>query len=122
MHASNDPSFARLSAINVNDHIDRKGNFAYLSWPYAVSELKQADPAATWEVKCFDGLPYLATDLGYFVEVAMTMNGHDHLPGTSGGGHFGGHSPVGLIFRPLNLMAGIDFSIPGGHPLKVGGK
>jgi hypothetical protein len=68
-------SFARLAGINVNDHIEKKGQFSYLSWPYAVAQLRLADPTATWEVKRFDGLPFLRTENGYFVEVAVTVEG-----------------------------------------------
>lgn len=68
-------SFARLAAINVNENVERKGGFAYLSWPYAVSQLRMADPAATWEVRRFDGLPFLMTEAGVFVEVAVTVAG-----------------------------------------------
>lgn len=67
--------FAKLNSINVSEHIEKKGNFSYLSWPYAVAQLRLADPAATWEVKRFDGLPYQATDAGVFVEVAVTVQG-----------------------------------------------
>src|SRR5216684_2555851 len=67
--------FARLNQVNVSDHIERKGEFAYLSWPYAVAELRQADPTAVWEVRRFEGLPYLKTETGYFVEVAVTVQG-----------------------------------------------
>jgi hypothetical protein len=67
--------FATLNAINVSDHIEKKGGFSYLSWPYAVAQLRLADPTATWEVKRFFDLPYLATDLGVFVEVAVTVQG-----------------------------------------------
>jgi hypothetical protein len=67
--------FARLSAINVSEHIERKGGFAYISWPFAVAQLRLADPTASWEVRRFDGLPYLMTDLGVFVEVAVTVQG-----------------------------------------------
>ena len=67
--------FAALSAINVNDHVEKKGGFCYLSWPWAVSQLRMTDPTACWEVKRFDGLPYLACDLGVFVEVAVTVQG-----------------------------------------------
>jgi hypothetical protein len=70
-----DNSFARLNQINVSEHIERKGDFAYLSWPYAVAQLRLADPAASWEVRRFDGLPYLRTETGYFVEVAVTVEG-----------------------------------------------
>lgn len=73
MNESN--SFARLSGINVNDHVEKKGQFSYLSWPYAVAQLRLADPTATWEVRRFDGLPFLRTECGYFVEVAVTVEG-----------------------------------------------
>jgi hypothetical protein len=68
-------SFARLSGINVNEHVEKKGQFSYLSWPYAVAQLRLADPTATWEVRRFDGLPFLRTETGYFVEVAVTVEG-----------------------------------------------
>ena len=71
----NDNYFARLAAINVNDHIEKKGQFSYLSWPFAVAQLRQADPTATWEVRRFDGLPFLRTETGYYVEVAVTVQG-----------------------------------------------
>ena len=67
--------FAALSAINVNAHVEKKGRFSYLSWPYAVSQLRQSDASATWEVRRFEGLPYLACDVGVFVEVAVTVQG-----------------------------------------------
>ena len=67
--------FAALSAINVNGHVEKKGGFTYLSWPYAVAQLRMAEPTATWETKRFDGLPYLATEAGVFVEVAVTVQG-----------------------------------------------
>ena len=67
--------FARLNAINVNEHIEKKGGFNYLSWPFAVAQLRLADPTATWEVRRFNGLPFLATEAGVFVEVAVTVQG-----------------------------------------------
>jgi hypothetical protein len=67
--------FARLNAINVSDHIEKKGGFSYLSWPYAVAQLRLADPTATWSVVRFNGLPFLATEAGVFVEVAVTVQG-----------------------------------------------
>ena len=65
--------FVQLNAINVNDHLEKKGGFSYLSWPYAVAQLRTADPTATWEVRRFNGLPYLATEAGVFVEVTVTV-------------------------------------------------
>jgi len=68
-------SFVRLNSINVSSHLEKKGKFSYLSWPFAVAELRKTDPLASWEVKRFNGLPYLATETGYFVEVAVTVQG-----------------------------------------------
>jgi len=68
-----DHAFARLSKINVSSHLEKKGEFSYLSWPYAVEQLRLADPTAVWEIRRFEGLPYLKTETGYFVEVAVTV-------------------------------------------------
>ena len=67
--------FARLNAINVSEHIEKKGGFAYLSWPFAVAQLRLADPTAVWEVRRFNGLPFLISEAGVFVEVAVTVQG-----------------------------------------------
>ena len=67
--------FARLYAVDVSKNIERKGNFSYLSWPYAVAQLRLAYPTASWEVRRFDGLPYLACEAGVFVEVAVCVEG-----------------------------------------------
>lgn len=67
--------FAHLYSVNVNEFVEKKGGFSYLSWPYAVAQLRLADPSATWEVRRFSGLPFLATDAGVFVEVAVTFSG-----------------------------------------------
>jgi hypothetical protein len=68
-------AFRKLLSIDVSKYIERKGQFDYLSWPYAVSQLRLADPEATWEVKRFNGLPFMETDLGYFVEVSASVQG-----------------------------------------------
>ena len=70
-----DNYFERLNRINVSEHIEKKGNFSYLSWPFAVAQLRLADPTASWEVRRFEGLPYLRSETGYFVEVAVTVQG-----------------------------------------------
>jgi hypothetical protein len=67
--------FEELSKIDVNKHIEKKGGFSYLSWPYAVAELRKRHPAATWEVVRFSGMPFLQTEAGCFVEVAVTVEG-----------------------------------------------
>jgi hypothetical protein len=67
--------FEKLYEINVNEHVEQKGNFSYLSWAWAVAELRKASPTATWEVVKHNGLPFCATSAGYFVEVAVTVDG-----------------------------------------------
>jgi hypothetical protein len=67
--------FRRLIQIDVAKHVEKKGMFSYLSWPFAVAQLRLADPTASWEVRRFDGPPYLLSDLGFFVEVAVTVEG-----------------------------------------------
>lgn len=67
--------FAELSAINVSDHVEKKGQFNYLSWPYAVAQLRLFDESATWSIERFNGLPYLTTEYGTFVEVSVTVRG-----------------------------------------------
>lgn len=67
--------FTELSAINVNEHVEKKGQFNYLSWPYAVAQLRMFDENATWTIERFNGLPFLSTDYGTFVEVAVTVRG-----------------------------------------------
>ena len=65
--------FSALASINVSDHLEKKGQFNYLSWPYAVQQLRMFDETATWVIQRFNGLPYLTTDCGTFVEVAVTV-------------------------------------------------
>ena len=42
--------FERLSAIHVNDHVEKKSNLTYLSWAWAWSETKRACPDATYKI------------------------------------------------------------------------
>lgn len=43
--------FTELSKINVNDHTEKKNGLTYLSWAWAVNQLLQQDPMATWEYR-----------------------------------------------------------------------
>ncbi|HHT7239757.1 TPA: DUF1071 domain-containing protein [Bacillus cereus] len=67
--------FSKLAQIDCSEHVEKKGRFSYLSWAWAVKKLREVDPTASWEVKRFDGVPYLKTDCGYFVEVEVTVQG-----------------------------------------------
>lgn len=52
-------SFAQLASINVNDRVERKGQLSYLSWAWAVDQLLRIDPAASWEYRWADGVPFV---------------------------------------------------------------
>lgn len=67
--------FAELYKVNVAEHVEKKNGFSYVSWPFAVAELRKRHPTATWEVCRFDGMPFLKSSAGYFVEVAVTVEG-----------------------------------------------
>jgi hypothetical protein len=43
-------TFEKLSAINVNDHVEKKKDLTYLSWAWAWSETKKACPDATYKI------------------------------------------------------------------------
>jgi hypothetical protein len=59
-------TFNELRLINVNEHTERKGKFTYLSWTWAVDQLLQNDPTATWK---FDEPVYFAETLMVFCSV-----------------------------------------------------
>jgi len=43
--------FADLRKIDVSKQIEKKNGLSYLSWAWAVDQLLQNDPGATWEYK-----------------------------------------------------------------------
>lgn len=65
--------FIELASVDCSEHVEQKGKFTYLSWSFAVNELCKLHPCATWETIRFDGMPYLKTEFGVFVEVAVTV-------------------------------------------------
>ena len=63
--------FERLSAINVNDKVEKKDGLTYLSWAWAWSEVKKNFPDAHYEV-----VEIKASDkLGIMVTTAVTIEG-----------------------------------------------
>lgn len=44
-------SFASLRTVDVGEFIEKKNGLSYLSWAWAVDQLLQRDPAATWEYR-----------------------------------------------------------------------
>jgi len=72
---SSKSSFSQLNEINVDSLTEKKNGLTYLNWAHAVRVLQDNFPDASWDVKRFDGMPFLKTELGYFVEVELTING-----------------------------------------------
>jgi len=71
-------TFNELRTINVNQHIEKKGNLSYLSWAWAVDYLLQEDPTAHWgfHEPCFFGETVMVSCT---VE-AMGKSMYMHLP------------------------------------------
>src|SRR5699024_5314825 len=76
--------FKELANIDVSEQIEKKNGFSYLSWAFATALLKEKHPSAKILVKRFPetdengnmkNVPYLKTDLGYFVEVEVIVDG-----------------------------------------------
>ena len=66
--------FTALDHVDVTKHIEKKGQFSYLSWAYAVRELKKRHPSATWTVHEWNGVPFVNTECGFFVKVTVMVN------------------------------------------------
>jgi|TARA_R100001129_G_scaffold13659_4_gene8794 hypothetical protein len=76
-----------LSKINVNEYVEKKGMFNYLSWAYAVQELLKKYPNATWGTETYertykkDGVsvtekrPYMETPSGFYVSTWVEVDG-----------------------------------------------
>lgn len=71
-------TFNELRTINVNQHIEKKGNLSYLSWAWAVDTLLQEDPTAHWEFHepTYFGETVMVRCTVYAMGKSMTM----HLP------------------------------------------
>lgn len=71
-------TFDVLSAINVNDKVEKKSNLTYLSWAWAWSEVKKAYPDATYRIVVDEttSKPYFYDEnLGYMVITQVNING-----------------------------------------------
>ena len=76
----NNSVFATLSAINLNDKVEKKKDLTYLSWTYAWSEVQKHYPDASYEVMFFDGFPYIYDpSTGYMVFTKVTIEGQTRM-------------------------------------------
>ena len=64
-------TFEKLSAINVNDKVEKKSNLTYLSWAWAWSEVKKACPDATYQI----GETDYDESLGFMCHTSVTIEG-----------------------------------------------
>ena len=68
--------FETLSAIDVKQFVKNIGNGQnFIPWSICVREVSKVYPDFTWEFTNFDGLPYLPTPTGFYVECAVTISG-----------------------------------------------
>ena len=73
--------FKTLFEINVNDHIEKKKDLTYLSWPYAWEEVKKKYPNANYKIHLFGEkqLPYVFDEsTGYMVFTSVTIENLTH--------------------------------------------
>ena len=76
--------FEQLTAVDCSAHIDKKNTgtatLSYLSWAWAWDYFKKAYPDAKYEIKEWDGKPYLFDEkTGYMVETSITAGGETYI-------------------------------------------
>lgn len=69
--------FEELYNTNVNAFIEQKGKFNYLSWTYAVKELKKAFPDATYQQVYNNNSPYFKDDSGCYIKIKLWLTKED---------------------------------------------
>lgn len=68
--------FQTLSEIDVRPYVKSIGNGQdFIPWSICVREVSKVYPDFTWEFTSFDGLPFLATTTGFYVECSVTIDG-----------------------------------------------
>ena len=68
-------SIETLLSIDVSARTEKKANLTYLSWAWAWDFALRADPTAVYEIKLFDGKPFVDINGTAMVMVAVTMFG-----------------------------------------------
>ena len=78
------PVFEVLNSVNVGNHTEKVEDdyghsLTYLSWTWAITEVKKLYPDMQYEVVKFDGLPYVYDEkTGYMVYTRVTIEGVTH--------------------------------------------
>lgn len=84
MENNNKSVFETLSAVNVSDKIEKKGNLSYLSWSYAWGEVKKRYPSAQYKVyerdtQQYGPINYFTDGMTCYVKVSVTIEGLEHV-------------------------------------------
>ena len=67
---------SELLKINVNGHLEKKGNLSYLSWAWAWAEVLKVDPGARWTAHEWDNNPVMYLRNGTaMVKVSVEIKG-----------------------------------------------
>ena len=67
---------SELLKINVNGHLEKKGNLSYLSWAWAWAEVLKVDPGARWTAHEWDNSPVMVLRNGTaMVKVSVEIKG-----------------------------------------------
>ena len=72
--------FETLSAINVNDKVERKNGLTYLSWAWAWAEVKRHYPLATYTIyENAEGLNFHHDGKTAWVKTGVTIEDIEHI-------------------------------------------
>jgi hypothetical protein len=75
-------NFAKLAAVDVSRHIEKKQNLSYLSWAWAVDQLMRADASANWTfhepVKYGESMMVSCTVTAFGKPITMHLPVMDH--------------------------------------------
>jgi hypothetical protein len=73
--------FEHLMQVDLSTVIQEKDSLRYVAWVHAYAELQKHYPTSSYEIVRFPDdrgrlvLPFLRTEVGYFVEVVVTVGG-----------------------------------------------
>lgn len=69
-----------LSAINVNEHTEKKNGLTYLSWAWAWAEVKKHYPGATYTIyENANGMNYHTDGRTCWVKTGVTIECQEHI-------------------------------------------
>lgn len=111
-------TFEELFKLDVNEHLDKKNGLSYLSWAWAWGYFKKAYPDAKYQIKEWEGKPYLFDEkTGYMVQTSITAGEETHtmwLPVMDSTNHAMKDKPYQLSTKynkPIDVKAADMFDI-----------